>query len=780
MPGLFQRVTNWIGLQTVTDEDLNNEFNNIIHHYTPEYMDDYSASVPQMQETLSPGAVSSEVKATTLAEELKQLRYMLKAITGKAQWYSPPDTTVSELATLFSAPNHRVLSGRVDAYQQPMWLVPNGSAASVSLQAASTNLATYINGTAVTFNQNLTKSSLTTAPSSNNTCLVNQSGLAAQAWSKQLGEGDSVIPIDNIGTEISNLNGKRAAFLVGTEYFLADIDSTNGYLKNCLRGYAFNSADANLGRTTISDNDTITLMKLTWVFATYDSSTQAIDVVYNQPTISYDQPSAPSTGDYWFDLSANRWKKYSGSFSATNAVFIGICIQNGSNCIAARSVDPYKPYALTNGIEMERLSNSTARVRKIGSVVSAYGTLFDLSPDNGTWDMAADLDNGVAEAASTTYYFYVTSLGDKVISDVAPYNRYADLKGAYHPFRPYRCVGSVFNDGSSNFLTQIGSERRLTGNSPSDVQNGSVRWSVAANALTIVLTTADGSDPSPANPVFVAFRGTSSLNGRYTYKRIEAALSLTVPDTATLGLIDATDGLISFLLATDGTRILPLVAGNLIGTRFDGLQTSVSATTLSTSSDAASTYYGELSGSTTVFAVMVAAIKCNQTTAGTYASNPTVAYPNLKPYFSSAEGTVTGNGAANHGSTDTRVRRIGSDATTTISDSLSQVGKIVTNAGNGTILTTQRPGLWSITYEDAYSGGTSAFGLSIGAGGSATTNYFSLGSANQLGGASAGANVFLPTNFVGYLPAGSEVRPHDNGNNDSSSVRFSARFIAAI
>lgn len=782
MPGLFERVKNWIGLETVRPADLNKEFNNIIHHYTPQYMDDVSSSIGQMQQTLNPGTVGTEAPASSLADEIQQIRYMLKAISGGAQWYSPPVSNIAELATLYSAPNHRLVSGRVDAYKQPMWLIPNGSAATVSLAAAATDLVTYINGALVTFDSDISKTSLTVAPSSNNTAAVNQLGLAGQQFSKFLGEGDSVIPIDTVGSEITALNGTRAAFKVvhggNTEYFVADVDTTNGVLRNAYRGYFFNSSDANVGRIAIHDNDTITLMKLTWAFATYVSSVQGLDVTYRQPSVSYDTPGSPSSGDYWFDLSTNLWKKYSGgSFSAINAVFIGTCFQDSSNCLGARSVDPFKAYSSLNGVRLERASASTVKVRDAGSTVSAYGALFALEPDNGLWSMSSDLDTGVTEAASTTYYLYISSQGDKLISDVAPYNRARDLGGCYHPFRPYRCLGSVHNNASSDFLSSASFERPVGLLQSGKFANAGCRTSVSGNALTVTLTTADGSDPSAINPVIVALRGVSASDGLSLQKRIEGPLTLTVPNTATLGTVNGLAAFLRFSVGWDGTRFLCSIMGGGFGPEIDAKQSVTYMTELGTGSDTAFLEYADIATATSCFLIPIAVIKITEASAGVWATDATSLYVNPRPYFGNVKKEVIGNGAANHGSTDTNIRRIGSDGTVTLSDDYGDIGTIVTNAANGTIFTAKRQGIYHIQYQDTRSGGTSSVGLSRNSS-QLTTSYFSISSSDQLGGISAGAAVQPSVSVCLALAPDDKIRPHTSGNCDSNNCRFQVAFIA--
>lgn len=97
MPGLFRKLKTYIGRQIFLHTDANEELDNIINHLEPQYIDDQSQTTNEMQEMLSPGGVGTEVKATSLAEEIQQLRYMLDLIIGGVYWYSTPAT---DLATL--------------------------------------------------------------------------------------------------------------------------------------------------------------------------------------------------------------------------------------------------------------------------------------------------------------------------------------------------------------------------------------------------------------------------------------------------------------------------------------------------------------------------------------------------------------------------------------------------------------------------------------------------------------------------------------------------------
>lgn len=465
--GLYTRIKRWIRREALNFDDLNAEFDNVLNNFIPTKVDDYSETVSQMQTQTDPGESGSESQATTLAGEIARLRNMLVEITGKTYWYETPVSNLLSLNTIItdnlSIRQNQVISGRVDSNNQPMFLVPNGSAATVKLEADPTNLRLRIAGTEVTFTSDLTKTSLTTAPSSNNTCAVNNSAYADQEYTKWRGEWGTQIEIGTVGSEITALNGKVAAFKInnGTddEFFTALIDTTNGVLINCSRALFFDSVDDPTPRIVFSNTDTITLLKLTWVFATYESSTPGLDVTYNAPYIQDEQPGSPSGGDYWFDTSAEAWKKFDGSTWATqSAVFVGICAQDSTNCIVARSVDFDKTYRQTNSVSIVKSSDTVLAAALQRCAIDVYGAEHRFNWRLPSWDITLDLDAG-SEASSTTYYAYVTDTGDTKLSVEKPHDRRGDLLGLYHPYKPWRYVGEAVNDSSSDFDTVIPCER---------------------------------------------------------------------------------------------------------------------------------------------------------------------------------------------------------------------------------------------------------------------------------------------------------------------------------
>lgn len=468
MGGLYSRIKTWVSTEDVTYSDLNAEFDNVLTNFVPLMMDDYSANVTQMQVTTDPGEVGTESLATTLAGELARLRFMIKEITGESYWYESSSTSLAGLANAIgtAADPNRIVSGRVrTTSNQPIFLVPNGAARTVKLDGTPTNFIYYVEGTQYTISSDVTITGLTAAPSSNNTCLVNDAIAADQYWTKYSGEDGSEITIDTVGSEISALAGKLAGFKLDngttTEYFIAEV-GTNKLIK-AKRGYFFDSSDAPIPRIVFSNNDTITLMKLTWVYTKTDGT---LTVSYTNPTYGKDEPSSPAANDYWYDTDNLKWKKYDvASFVDADATLIGICLQDTTNTVAARSFDFFASFDETNTVELMYESNTQVKSRHYGSKINVLGTTILQNQGQYVWDMTLDLESGVTEASSTYYYFYVTEEGDKIISDKKPLDRREDLKGFYHPFHSWRCVGSAFNNASSN-LTEVNSYYSQWGRSP--------------------------------------------------------------------------------------------------------------------------------------------------------------------------------------------------------------------------------------------------------------------------------------------------------------------------
>jgi hypothetical protein len=66
--------------------------------------------------------------------------------------------------------------------------------------------------------------------------------------------------------------------------------------------------------------------------------------------------------------------------------------------------------------------------------------------------------------------------------------------------------------------------------------NLGLKASVAANALTISVKGSDGNEPSPTNPVRIAFRNTTASAGDFSVAAVTAPLSLVISSGSTLGM----------------------------------------------------------------------------------------------------------------------------------------------------------------------------------------------------------------------------------------------------
>jgi len=366
-----------------------------------------------------------------------------------------------DFSALVSA-RYAINSGRTrTTSNQPQFIDPAGvgNGLSLTIQATTTDLEIVVAGTGVSITSDIVKAGLTAAPGANNTALVNMAEAADQEASRTYGEELDTIQsifIDTVGTEISGKVGEWAAFGINngvdTEYFLAFIKSATE-LTHCKRGYFYDEGGSPVNRIKFANNDTITLLQLGWGFI--DSNGSTIDVVYNAPIYSANEPTSPAVDDYWFDFVNDTWKKYNGvSFVTVSRQFLGWIVNDDTDAIAARSYDFSYSWDSYNEVDVEKDSASSIIGKVEGHTINVAGTLFTYLTNQPKWDMAVNLAGSAdlydsSEQASRFYYGYISDEGEEIISDVSPYFR-PDLKGFYHPHNPWRCVGVWFNDSSSD------------------------------------------------------------------------------------------------------------------------------------------------------------------------------------------------------------------------------------------------------------------------------------------------------------------------------------------
>lgn len=561
MAGSLQpRVKVWVSTEDVVYSDLNAEFDNVLVAMQPLLMDDYSTNVSQMQVRTDPGEVGSESLATTLAGEIARIRNMLAEITGETQWYTSPVSSLLGLSNAIGSglSDNRLVSGRVrTGSQMPIFLVPHGAARTVTVKGATTNFRYYVEGVEYVITTDVTLTNLTAAPSTNNTCLVNDAVAADQDYTKHTGENGTEIIIDTVGSEITALVGKHAAFALNngsaTEYFIAKVETNR--LIQAKRGYFFNSSDNPIPRVVYSNNDTITLVKLAWIYAKADGT---LTVSYTNPVYGKDEPTSPASGDYWFDTDNNKWKRYDVSaFVDADAVLVGQCIQDTTNTVGARSFEFFANYTDLNTVELFGESNTQVKSRWPGSQLNVWGASIKFEHNNFTWDMTANLDSGVTEAASTYYYFYVTEEGDLIISDIRPYDRSEDLQGYYHPHQSWKCVGLAFNDGSSN----LGNAESFFNRYPNEViappQTAASRIEVVESFIPLSTT---GGAFTKTLPPAAYWRGQTKTFLKTTSDFTAATLASTNSENIIEGSVSATSTTINTVgecatLYSDGTSI---------------------------------------------------------------------------------------------------------------------------------------------------------------------------------------------------------------------------------
>jgi hypothetical protein len=154
--------------------------------------------------------------------------------------------------------------------------------------------------------------------------------------------------------------------------------------------------------------------------------------------------------------------------------------------------------------------------------------------------------------------------------------------------------------------------------------NGDLVASVAANALTIALKTKAGNDPSAADPVWVLFRNATVTLGQPSALKITAATSFTVPNTATLGTVNATPFRLWVVGINDAGTFRLGVINCVSGTDVFPLRDDALQSPITPAASLAQTVYanaGSLSKASRILGYME--WSAGLAAAGTWASGPT-------------------------------------------------------------------------------------------------------------------------------------------------------------
>jgi hypothetical protein len=149
---------------------------------------------------------------------------------------------------------------------------------------------------------------------------------------------------------------------------------------------------------------------------------------------------------------------------------------------------------------------------------------------------------------------------------------------------------------------------------------------VSANALTVSVLTAAGQTPSTVSPVLVPVRDVTPANGDPVIVSVTGALSITVPSGATIGTVSAqANRLWVGLFNNAGTPVLGVYNSlNSATPSVVSWDSSALATTtgITSGSGSSQTWYTSSAVAAKAF-VPLCYVEALQTTAGTWAANPT-------------------------------------------------------------------------------------------------------------------------------------------------------------
>lgn len=127
---------------------------------------------------------------------------------------------------------------------------------------------------------------------------------------------------------------------------------------------------------------------------------------------------------------------------------------------------------------------------------------------------------------------------------------------------------------------------------PHTLDNIKVDASVAANALTVALKNLADADPSSGDPVKIALRSSTITDGKYNIRSITGALSIVVPQGATLGYDSSEAHEIQvFAIDNAGTVELALAYVADSGTGMPDESALQTTTVINSSSDSSNTLY---------------------------------------------------------------------------------------------------------------------------------------------------------------------------------------------
>lgn len=479
---------------------------------------------------------------------------------------------------------HQINSGKALSSGYPDFLTFVAASTTGRIAAATTSLVLTINNTAVTVSSNIDVTGLTTAASSNNTCLVNDSSLAGAESTRMIGEDGNSLAIGTIGSAITALDGTIQAFKKGSEYFFAYVDTTNNKL------WPFKRGIAQTDRATLTHGDTITLQQGNYIFLDADGVSTYKTTIY--PSFANTQPTSPTSNQWNFNTTSKRWERYSGSWSNMTAHWLGTVICDSSAAVAADANDFNAAWSRTLEGSLLLVDSDTLRVNLKGINVAGRDFLLNDYGQTIKLSVSGDRESGISESANTDYYVYIDSNLKPRFSTIAP--RYRDFRlGLYHPKQYWRYLGYCHNDNSSNLISVNFDGSTRTNNPTVNPYPTGYRGSappVWASTSTFTMAYIRERDSLDANNITKATSttvdmGTTGLNGiARSTSNLTGTIAYTNSSTAVTGtstafttdykvgdtIYDQTNGNAVGLIATIGSNTSITLAAAFSGTSRTG------------------------------------------------------------------------------------------------------------------------------------------------------------------------------------------------------------------
>lgn len=153
------------------------------------------------------------------------------------------------------------------------------------------------------------------------------------------------------------------------------------------------------------------------------------------------------------------------------------------------------------------------------------------------------------------------------------------------------------------------------GSNVENISNCAFTTSVAASAMTIVLTDKSGATLTAGNPAIINFRSSTATSAVYISRSVTSAIQCVIPSTATMGQTSAVEAKL-YVYAIDNAGTVEMAVSGAAFFDADGI---VNTTILDTSSDSPGVMYSNTARTGVAYRLIGIVIN-TQATAGTWAS----------------------------------------------------------------------------------------------------------------------------------------------------------------